>query len=160
MVDKVGWDKVQSWLKKNGATVKLLFSNNDGVETHTYEVSRGMGPFKTTTRINAMSFTFERGDGSGVRDRTPLEVVGESVASAAADLRIRDASEVLGPNWKNEYPQDAAAEARNEERDAAKADRLHRPRRGSLREPPDGPFEKDHDGDGEGEREEDTGEVR
>ena len=151
MVKKVEWDKVEAWLEKSGATVKLLFSNNDGVETHTYEVSRGKGPLRTTTRINAVSFTFERGDGSGVKDRTPLEVVGETVAAAAAQLRIRDASEVLGPNWKNEYPQEAAAEARNEERDAAKGDRLHRPRRGSLREPPDGPFEKEHEGDGDGE---------
>ncbi|MFO1143341.1 MAG: hypothetical protein U1E59_13305 [Amaricoccus sp.] len=152
MGGNVAWDKVEAWLKANGATVTSV--GDDDVRN--YHVTRVNGHFEYKAVINAASFTRARGDASGTMDRTPFEVVRDSIANAAVELRISDATEVLGPNWKNEFPKQAGDEARNEEIDAELKRKKEetRWRSGSLSEPPEGPFKKDPDPgerDGEGE---------
>ncbi len=163
MGNKVEWDKVEKWLKAKGARLDPDPFRNRSPETGeqlTYKVTRGRGPWSHTTTIEAASFVVRNADGT--RTESPHLVARRDVADVAAELEIPDASEVLGPNWENEFPRQARrarGEADEDDRDGDAGD-LIRPRRGSLREPPDGPFEKEHEGNGDSEEEEGEGEVR
>lgn len=160
MPEAIEWTKVKAWLTRKGAEVtgEQSMTGDDGGDVWVYEVTREQGGVRHKTVINAASFTSEGSADRTVLHRTPPAVAAGSVAGAAAALRISDASEVLGRNWKERFPEQARAEEANERNDArfSKVHRDQRQRSGSL------PGERPGEGTGEEGKEEgkEEGEVR
>jgi hypothetical protein len=157
MGDKVDWKEVQKWLKKSGATVRELKPKGVDTGSKEFEVTVGRFSNKKTTIVDALPTLGPISNNEAPEVKGEPYLVERRAVARSASVLGADPTPVLGPNWKSEFPREAEALAEAVE---SGDDDLRRHRRSSLREPPGGTFEKEHEGNGEGERENGEGEVR